>query len=362
MDNEPVTACSLGKTYMINSDTLESNYKNVLSNYQTWSQKDHASEWVLKSENMSAHLGIDETSIGNDVYTILHNKNAHGRKGAIIAIARGVSPEEVLKTLLLIPEEDRLNVKDVTMDLSESMRSIVRSAFPNAIAIRDCFHVIMRGGEGVEEVRMRSKREAVKEQKKDKKEFGKKLKKLVLKSKYTREKMKKQGIKPRKGKKRGRKPMRLNTRFVPKRLENGETKVEALTRCRTQLLKSRNKWNANQEKRAKILFLLYPKLEEAYNLIQSLRHVFQDKKLTKVKACSKLYEWYENVKACTSREIKSVKDTIKYYEDEILNYFLARQTNASAESLNSKLKGFRSSLRGVKDVSFFMYRVMTVLG
>nr|MBP7473461.1 transposase [Prevotella sp.] len=48
--------------------------------------------------------------------------------------------------------------------------------------------------------------------------------------------------------------------------------------------------------------------------------------------------------------------------DEILNYFLARQTNASAESLNSKLKGFRSSLRGVKDVSFFMYRVMTVLG
>lgn len=33
---------------------------------------------------------------------------------------------------------------------------------------------------------------------------------------------------------------------------------------------SREKWNAMQEKRAKILFAFYPRLEEAYNQINSL--------------------------------------------------------------------------------------------
>ena len=62
------------------------------------------------------------------------------------------------------------------------------------------------------------------------------------------------------------------------------------------------------------------------------------------------------------REIKSVRDTIKTCEDEILNYFISRATNASAESLNSKLKAFRSQLRGVRDISFFFYRVSLVFG
>ncbi|NLV52695.1 MAG: transposase, partial [Bacteroidales bacterium] len=54
--------------------------------------------------------------------------------------------------------------------------------------------------------------------------------------------------------------------------------------------------------------------------------------------------------------------TIKFYEDEILNYFIERQTNASAESLNSKIKCFRAQVKGVRDIPFFMYRLSTVLG
>lgn len=162
--------------------------------------------------------------------------------------------------------------------------------------------------------------------------------------------------------KRGKKPKRLNTRFEPPRLTNGETLVEALTRCRRQLSMSREKWSLTQEKRAKILFELYPKLEEAYNLINSLRSVFRNNKLTKEAAKEKLGEWYDKVAACTLREIKSVRDTIKFYEDEILNYFIERQTNASAESLNSKIKCFRAQVKGIRDIPFFMYRLATVLG
>lgn len=362
MDNETVTARSLGRTYMINGDTFGKNYKEVLSGYHKWEQKDHASDWVLLAKNIGPRTGIDETSLNNELYTIIHNKDAHGRKGSVIAIIKGTNPADVLKVLFQLPKEVRESVISVTMDLSDTMRAIIRDAFPKARVTRDCFHVIKRGGEGIEELRLRFKREAVKLIKKQKAEFRKHLESLVKARKRYAAKMKEfYGSKWRKSS-RGRKPQRLSTRFEPERLANGETLVEALTRCRKQLMKSRDKWTEKQEERAKILFEKYPKLEEAYDLINSLRTIFRNKSLNKETAKVKLNEWYGKVTTSTLREIKSVRDTIKFYEDEILNYFIDWETNASAESLNSKMKCFRSELKGVSDNSFFMYRVATVLG
>ena len=362
MDNETITAHQIGYTYMINSSTFAKRYKDTLSDFETWEQKEHASEWILLPQNVGKEHGIDETSLQGELYTIVHNKEAHGRKGAIIAVVKGTNPADVLKALMQLPEDKRKMVESITMDLSDCMRAIAREAFSKATVIRDCFHVVKRGGEGCEEIRLRLKREAIKDLNKQKAEFRKYLEGLAAQRKAYRERMKaKHGKKWRKSK-RGKKPKRLNTRFEPPRLANGETLVEALTRCRKQLSMSREKWSKTQEMRAKILFELYPKLEEAYNLINSLRAVFRNKKLTKETAKEKLGGWYEKVAACTLREIKSVRDTIKFYEDEILNYFIKRQTNASAESLNSKIKCFRAQVKGVRDIPFFMYRLATVLG
>ena len=52
----------------------------------------------------------------------------------------------------------------------------------------------------------------------------------------------------------------------------------------------------------------------------------------------------------------------KEKEEYVLNYFNNRSTNASAESLNSKMKGFRAQVRGVADLTFFMYRMMMIFG
>ena len=362
MENETITARQVGYTYMINSSTFAKRYKDTLSNYKTWEQRKHASEWVLLPQNIGKEYGIDETSLQGELYTIVHNKDAHGRRGAIVAIVKGTNPVDVLKVLMQLSEDERETTESITMDLSDSMRAIAREAFPNAIVIRDCFHVVKRGGEGCEEIRLRLKREAIKDLNKKKAEFRKYLEGLAAQRKSYRKKMKAKHGKKWKKSKRGKKPKRLNTRFEPPKLKNGETLVEALTRCRKQLSMSREKWSLSQEKRAKILFELYPKLEEAYNLINSLRAVFRNKKLTKETAKEKLGGWYEKVATCTLREIKSVRDTVKFYEDEILNYFIKRQTNASAESLNSKIKCFRAQVKGVRDIPFFMYRLATVLG
>ena len=345
MDSETITARQIGYTYMINSSTFAKRYKDTLSGFGMWEQKGHASEWILLPQNVGRDQGIDETSLHGELYTIVHNKEAHGRKGAVIAVVKGTNPADVLKVLMQLPADKREMVEDITMDLSDCMRAIAREAFPKATVIRDCFHVVKRGGEGSEEIRLRLKREAVKDMKRQKAEFRKYLKELAAQGKKYRERMRKKHGKNWKKSKRGRKPKRLNARFEPERLENGETPVEALTRCRKQLSMSREKWSATQEKRAKILFALYPKLEEAYNLINSLRTIFKNKTLTKETARQKFREWYGKVAACTLREVKSVRDTIRYYEDEILNYFDGRKTNASSESLNSKIKCFLTQVK-----------------
>jgi transposase len=111
-----------------------------------------------------------------------------------------------------------------------------------------------------------------------------------------------------------------------------------------------------------LLFQLYPNIKTARSLICSLRSVFRNKELDKESARAELHDWYQKVADCTLREVKSARDAIKAKEEEVLNYFINRSTNASAESLNSKLKLFRAQLHGVSDLPFFLYRVSVILG
>ena len=109
------------------------------------------------------------------------------------------------------------------------------------------------------------------------------------------------------------------------------------------------------------MFDLYPLMQEGYSLICKVRDIFK-RKLTVDKAKQRLHDWYKEVDACTLREIKAVRDYIKSKETEFLNYFINRSTKASAESLNSKMKGFRAQLHGIADIPFFMYRICTIFG
>ena len=85
---------------------------------------------------------MDETCLSNgDVYTILTNKAAKGRKGALVAMVRGVATDAVSGILRRLPHRKRLSVKTVTTDLSSAMMLTVRKVFPAAKLINDRFHV-----------------------------------------------------------------------------------------------------------------------------------------------------------------------------------------------------------------------------
>ena len=175
---------------MIDGSTLEHTYKYTWSDFTKWDQLMHAEGWVLLAQKLGQHLSIDETSLHDDLYTILTNKDGHGRQGTVIAMVRGTKAEEVINVLLQLPLEER------------------------------------------------------------------------------------------------------------------------------------------QKARMKVLFKLYPKLKEVYDIVYKLLAIFRSKKLSR--------------------------------EENILSYFIDRSTDASAESFNSKLKAFRAQLRGIRDLPFFIYRICKI--
>lgn len=68
--------------------------------FKGWNQKPHAKEWLLYPENLGEHLSIDETSLSHGaLYTILTNKAAKGKKGAVVAIVVGTKADTVIEIL-----------------------------------------------------------------------------------------------------------------------------------------------------------------------------------------------------------------------------------------------------------------------
>jgi len=332
-----VSISTLAARNGLNGQTLHKQYKEVISGYRLWNQLAHADEYILFPENFGADMSLDETCLSNgDVYTILTNKEAHGDKGALAAMIRGVASDTVSAILRKIPLKQRLKVKTVTTDLSSSMMLTVRNVFPGASLVNDRFHVQQLVSEAVDQLRIRHRREVLDTENKAIREHRQKRKKAA--SKEERDRI---------------------GQWEPERMENGETMPQIMARSRHIILKHKSKWNDQQKIRARILFGKFPDLEKAYGLFLKLVDIFNQKTSAGV-ARLNLARWYNEVSAFENNEFDKVLDTFENHNTTIINYFERRLTNASAESFNAKIKAFRTQFRGVGDIKFFMFRLATL--
>jgi transposase len=151
----------------------------------------------------------------------------------------------------------------------------------------------------------------------------------------------------------------LGKKHIPDILGNGDTLKQLLARSRYLLFKSKSSWTPSQIHRAEILFSRYPILEKAYNLSMQLGNIFQNTK-DKGVAITKLAQWYDQVEKAGFKSFSTVRRSVEAHYLTILNYFDNRSTNASAESFNAKIKAFRAAFRGVKNVSFFLFRLANI--
>lgn len=301
---------------------FEKQYKDHLSGYHDWDQKDHADRWTLYPKNIGTRLSIDETAVTKDeLYTIVTNKEGKGLKGSLLGTVAGTKACDVVRVLTKIPLESRNIVKEVTLDMSNAMDAIVCASFPNAMIVTDRFHVQQLVSEAVQEVRMMARREALKEE----------TAAIILARKN-------------------------KISYTPIVYANGDTQKQLLARSFHALFKSSSTWSDKQKQRMDILFKEFPDIKTAYRLSMMFRGWYETR-MTKEEAKQKLQAWYKKVDDKNIDAFLVAAGSIKAHEDTILNYFYARSTNASAESFNAKLKGFRALVRGVRDVKFFLFRV-----
>ena len=261
-----------------------------------------------------------------ELYTIITNKKAKGKKGALVAVVKGIKASEISVILAKIPESLRNSVLEVTLDMSNAMDFIIRKSFPQAVIVTDRFHVQQLITEVVQEIRMSFRREILKEE----------TAAILL----------------------ARKEKRV---YQPQIFENGDTKKQLLARSHYLLFKSETNWTDSQKLRSDILFKQFPEVEHAYNLSMMFRSWYETN-LNRETAKEKLQIWYEKIEQENIESFTVVAHSIKVHEDTILNYFNNRSTNASAESFNAKLKGFRALVRGVRDIKFFLFRVSKLYG
>lgn len=292
---------------------------------------------MLFPDNFGKDMSLDETCLSNgEVYTILTNKAAHGGKGALAAMVRGVASDTVSAILKMVPVEQRRKVETVTTDLSSAMMLTARSVFPKAQLVNDRFHVQQLMSEAIDQMRIALRWEVLDAENKAIKEH--RAKRRAARTRAEKE---------------------LVGEWEPERMANGETKPQIMARSRHILLMHKSKWNAQQQARAEILFHIFPDLEKAYNLYLDLVDIFNMKcKPGVARLC--LARWYNDVEAFGYDGFSKVIETFENHNDTIVNYFEERLTNASAESFNAKIKAFRTQFRGVGDIKFFMYRLATL--
>jgi transposase len=325
LDNHPISCYHLGHYFQVDGKQLQEQYKEHISDYNGWEQKDHADQWMLFTKNLSPYLSIDETALSNgELYTIVTNKAAKGRKGAIVAMIKGTVAEDIITVLKKIPERLRKRVQEVTMDMAANMQLAIKRCFTNAHRVIDRFHVQKLAYDAVQECRIKYRWEALNAENE-----------AISQAKKNK------------------------TIFRAEVLSNGDTLKQLLARSRYLLFKHHSKWTDIQKNRAELLFLRYPELKRAYGLSLRLGEIFKICR-SKEQAFKRLALWYNDVEAAEIEAFKTVSRSIQAHYLSILNFFTNRATNASAESFNAKVKAFRATSRGVRDIKFFLFRLSKI--
>jgi len=283
-------------------------------------KESYGKESFVFPENFGANMAIDETGLVNgELYTIVLNKDAKGRKGSIAALIKGTKGKDIADAITnAVPFSTRMKIKEITLDLANNMDWIVRQIAPNAIRTYDRFHVQQIVSDAVQTIRIHYRWEAINQENE-----------AVAKAKE------------------------LGVKYTPKIFSNGDTKKQLLARSRYFLFKSQDKWTETQKSRAKTLFAKYPKIATTYKFYIQFKnsYIYNNDKYN-------FTQWIKIAYKSGIKEIISAANTIERHLTGIENYFINRASNAAIEGFNAKLKLFRQRIRGVNDKNFFFFRIL----
>ncbi len=193
---------------------------------------------ALEVVKTGTRMSIDETALSRgELYTIITNKSAKGKKGSLFAMIRGTKAGTICDIINKLPRKVRYKCREITMDFGNNMSLIARRCFPQTIRVNDRFHLHQLVYEALQDVWIKYRWQTLEAENMAAKNLG--------------------------------------PGYQPEILENGDTLKQLLARSRYLLYKTREKWSESQKMRARLLFERYPEIETAYRHAVNLNHVLK---------------------------------------------------------------------------------------
>jgi transposase len=265
--------------------------------------EDIAEEIISQDISSLKRLGIDEIALvkGQKNYcAVLVDLDT----GKLIAILAKRTQEELRKTLTGWGKEVLAQIEEVSIDLWEAYKNLVKELIPSAEVVADRFHVM--------------------------KQINKELNEQIIAEKKAVNELKNKKDKTEK-----------------------EAKLAILSKSKYSLLKNEKDLTETQKIKLEEIKKTFPILKEMHELKEEFRTIYENSE-NAIDGMLALQEWWEKSKNVFSKSCQ----TIRKWFGEIISYFDHRTTNGVVEGINNKLKLIKRRGYGFKNFRNFFVRSM----
>lgn len=247
-------------------------------------------------------LGLDEIALRKghrDFVTIVTSRLKNGRM-VILAVLSDREKDSVVEFLRSIPQRLKKTIESACCDMYEGYTEAIREELPGVRLVIDRFHITRAYRDGLEQVRKTELR---------------RLKKELSAQEY-----------------------------------------ERLKGSMWALRKEKQDLTPEEHRTLGRLFRLSPDLKTAYGLQNRLTDIFEE--LISVKtAKTKIQKWMVAVAKSGLRCFDNFINTLGRWWNEILNYFVARETSGFVEGFNNRIKVLKRRCYGITNVAHLFQRI-----
>lgn len=247
-------------------------------------------------------IGLDEIALkkGHGNFVVIVTARLADSRVVILAVLPDRQKDTVIEFLRSIPERLQHTIQTVCCDMYEGFGEAVREELPQVRIVIDRFHVARAYRDGLDNLR---------------KQELKRLKAELPASDYQQ--------------------LKGNLWAVRK-------KPADLTAAEKRLLR--------------LLFRYAPTLKLAYELQQQLTAIF-DQPITPAAAKTKIRAWIKRVARSGLRCFDQFLNTLGRWWQEIINYFVNRESSGFVEGLNNKLKVLKRRCYGLFNLTHLFQRI-----
>lgn len=247
-------------------------------------------------------LGMDEIALkkGHRDYVVIVTARLKNRRVVLLGVLENRQKETVVEFLRSIPERLKRSIVSACCDMYEGFTEAVREELPHVRLVIDRFHVTRAYRDGLNNLRQAE------------------LKRVK--------------------------------RELP------QQDYQALKGSMWALRKEKQDLSSEERRTLRRLFRLSPDLKTAYSLQNRLTAIFEEQ-LSLPAAKTKLKSWIVAVAKSGLRCFDRFINTLGRWWDEILNYFVERETSGFVEGFNNKIKVLKRRSYGMTNLKHLFQRI-----